>query len=157
MINPPPAHQAPASKPTAIKSPPVISAPLPPPPPAPTVTPAIKPPSSVTPPAVTPPPSTVVVRPFVLKPPLNSLVDEAQALAQAGHLDAAAATLDRAVRIDPKNALLWIELAKLRLSENDPAQAEALARKAIALAHHDPAAQEAAKTVLEDALKLAHP
>ena len=41
--------------------------------------------------------------------------------------DGASSTLDRALRIEPSNPLLWIELGRLRLSENDAHQAEVCA------------------------------
>ena len=50
-------------------------------------------------------------------------------------------TLDRALRIEPNNPLLWIELGRVRLVESDAHQAEVCARKALALASGDRAAQ----------------
>ncbi len=70
-----------------------------------------------------------------------------------GDLDGASSTLDRALRIEPNNPLLWIERAKLRLAENDPRQAEACARKALALSSGDRAAQAQSGRVLADALR----
>jgi predicted Zn-dependent protease len=68
-------------------------------------------------------------------------------------LDGASATLDRALRIEPNNPLLWIERGKLRLAENDPRQAESCARKALALASGDRAAQAQSGHLLADALR----
>jgi len=70
-----------------------------------------------------------------------------------GDLDAASATLDRALRIEPNNPLLWIERGKLRLAQNDAHQAEGCGRKALALASGDRAAQAQAGHVLVDALR----
>jgi predicted Zn-dependent protease len=70
-----------------------------------------------------------------------------------GDLDGASATLDRALRIEPNNPLLWVERGKLRLTENDPRQAESCARKALALASGDRAAQAQSGHLLADALR----
>jgi predicted Zn-dependent protease len=67
--------------------------------------------------------------------------------------DGASATLDRALRIEPNNPLLWVERGKLRLAESDPRQAESCARKALALASGDRAAQAQSGRLLADALR----
>jgi Tfp pilus assembly protein PilF len=54
-------------------------------------------------------------------------------------LERAAATLERALRIDPQDPYSWHRLASLRLRQDRPAQAEALARKSNLLAGEDPA------------------
>lgn len=58
-----------------------------------------------------------------------ALLDRAQMDAGAGRPDAASATLERALRIEPRNARLWHELAQLRLAQGQYAQALALAQK----------------------------
>jgi uncharacterized protein HemY len=68
-------------------------------------------------------------------------------------MDGASATLDRALRIEPNNPLLWIELGKVRLVASEPKGAEGCARKALALAGGDSAAQSQAGRVLADALR----
>ncbi len=70
-----------------------------------------------------------------------------------GDLDAASSTLDRALRIEPNNPLLWIERGRLRLMENDARQAEGCARKALVLASGDDGAQAQAGRLLVDALR----
>src|ERR1700737_2219570 len=67
-----------------------------------------------------------------LSPATRSLVTQARAQIAHGDLPAASSTLDRALRIEPNNPLLWIELGRLRLAENDPHQAEGCGRKALA-------------------------
>ena len=62
-------------------------------------------------------------------------------------------TLDRALRIEPTNPLLWIEAGRLRLQANDARQAEGFSRKALALATGDRSAQSQAGHVLADALR----
>jgi hypothetical protein len=54
------------------------------------------------------------------------------------------------LRIEPENPLVWIELGRVRLAESNPAQADAMARKALALASGDPAAQSSAWRLIAD-------
>jgi Flp pilus assembly protein TadD len=56
---------------------------------------------------------------------------------EAGSYAAAAASLERALRIDPNNPVLWIELAEVKLAEGDADQAQMMARKALTLAGSD--------------------
>jgi cytochrome c-type biogenesis protein CcmH/NrfG len=70
-----------------------------------------------------------------------------------GDLDGASATLDRALRIEPNNPLLWIEIGRLRMAENDAHQAEGCGRKALALASGDRGTQAQAGRLLADALR----
>jgi tetratricopeptide (TPR) repeat protein len=58
-----------------------------------------------------------------------ALLDRAQLDADAGRPDAASSTLERALRIEPRNARLWHELAQLRLAQGQYAQAISLAQK----------------------------
>jgi tetratricopeptide (TPR) repeat protein len=88
-----------------------------------------------------------------LSPATRSLVAQAHALAAHGDLDGASSTLDRALRIDPSNPLLWIELGRLRLAESDAHQAEGCGRKALALASGDHSAERQAGRLLADALR----
>jgi len=120
--------------------------------------PSIEPPAP--PPATAPLPSPAPVprpspppRENHLSPATTSLVSQAHVMMVKGDLDGASSTLDRALRIEPNNPLLWIERAKLRLAENDPQQAEACARKALALSSGDHAAQARSGRVLADALR----
>ncbi len=88
-----------------------------------------------------------------LSPATGSLVTQARAQVARGDLPAASSTLDRALRIEPNNPLLWIELGKLRLVESDAHQAEICGRKALALASGDRRAQSQAGRLLADALR----
>lgn len=122
--------------------------------PAPVVAPAptpVTPPPAATPPAE--PTPTAPAKEFRLGPAAQSLVTQARAQAARGELPAASTTLDRAIRIEPQNPLVWIELARLRLSEADPRQAESCARKALSLGSSSPSARIAAGRVLADALR----
>lgn len=88
-----------------------------------------------------------------LSPATRSLVTQARALISHGDLDGASSTLDRALRIEPNNPLLWIERGRLRLAENDAHQAEGCGRKALALASGDRGTQAQAGRLLADALR----
>jgi len=57
------------------------------------------------------------------------LADAARADAASGKIDAAVASFERALRIEPRNPALWHELAKLRLQQGQYLQAEGLAAK----------------------------
>jgi tetratricopeptide (TPR) repeat protein len=101
----------------------------------------------------TAPPPPPAVRENRLSPATGSLVTQARAQVARGDLPAASSTLDRALRIEPNNPLLWIELGKLRLVESDPHQAEICGRKALALASGDRRSQSQAGRLLADALR----
>ncbi|HUX89966.1 MAG TPA: tetratricopeptide repeat protein [Gallionellaceae bacterium] len=58
-----------------------------------------------------------------------ALLDRAQRDNAAGQREAAGASLERALRIEPRNPWLWLELAQLRLAQGQYAQAITLARK----------------------------
>jgi hypothetical protein len=68
-----------------------------------------------------------------------ALLNEAGDRAALGNLEAAAASLERALRIAPEDAHLWHELARIRLRQRELAQAAALAGKSNALAGKDAA------------------
>jgi tetratricopeptide (TPR) repeat protein len=58
-----------------------------------------------------------------------ALADAGRADAASGKLDTAAASFERALRIEPRNPALWHELAKLRLQQGQYQQAEGLAAR----------------------------
>jgi len=63
-----------------------------------------------------------------------ALLNKAHDQTAAGRLDAAGANLERALRIEPRNPILWQELARIRLNQRQYRQAENLAAKSNALA-----------------------
>ena len=67
-------------------------------------------------------------------PAVLALMKEADASSASGRLDNAAATLERAIRIQPRNAQLWHKLAGVRLQQHQPGLAEDLAKKSNILA-----------------------
>ena len=64
-------------------------------------------------------------------------MDQARTEANAGRLNNAAASMERAIRLEPKNARLWQELARLRLNQQDYVQAENVALRSNALTRGD--------------------
>lgn len=66
-----------------------------------------------------------------------ALMDNARADAAAGKPDGAVASLERALRIEPRNPRLWQELARLRLQQGQYQQAEGLAARSNAWAGSD--------------------
>jgi hypothetical protein len=107
------------------------------------------PPAETAPPAQAPP---APPRQFRVGAAAATLVEQAHRQAAGGDTVAATATLERALRIEPDNPLLWVELGRVRLIENNPAQADAMGRKALALATGDPSAQALAWRLIADAL-----
>jgi hypothetical protein len=121
-----------------------------PPPPSPSPS---QPPPQSPPPYQPPPRPPQPARTISLSPATHSLVTQARTEVAHGDLLAASSTLDRALRIEPNNPLLWIELGRLRIAEGDAHQAEGCGRKALALASGDRGTQSQAGRVLADALR----
>lgn len=65
------------------------------------------------------------------------LMENARAEASAGRLASAAASLERALRIEPRNPRLWHELARVRLRQGEYAQAENVAARSNSWAGSD--------------------
>ncbi len=66
-----------------------------------------------------------------------ALLDQAQGEHRRGDTARAAASLERALRIEPRNPVIWHRLARLRMEQGDYAQAQSLAAKSNALAPTD--------------------
>jgi predicted Zn-dependent protease len=64
-------------------------------------------------------------------------VEVARSDAAAGRLANAAASMERAIRLDPRNAHLWQELARVRLKQGEFVQAEHVALRSNALTRAD--------------------
>jgi tetratricopeptide (TPR) repeat protein len=73
----------------------------------------------------------------VESPAIASLMDRARADNAAGRLANAAASLERALRIEPRNPRLWQELSRVRLSQRDYVQAESCAARSNSWAGSD--------------------
>lgn len=70
-------------------------------------------------------------------PAVVALLGEAESSSRAGRLDAAAATIERALRIEPRNASLVYKLAEVRMQQGKPRLAEDLGKKANLLSSGD--------------------
>lgn len=119
-------------------------------------TPGTRAPGSAQPPAPAAPgerPPAPAARQYRLGPAANALVAQAHTQANGGEFAGAAATLERALRIEPDNPLLWVELGRLQLQQDNAAQADSMGRKALSLATGDPDAQAAAWRLIADSLR----
>lgn len=72
-----------------------------------------------------------------------ALLGQADTYHRAGDRSNEAATIERALRIEPRNPRLWTRLAEVRLAQGQPRQAEQLALKSNALASGERALQAA--------------
>lgn len=85
-------------------------------------------------------PADVQVQPL---PPISenraviALLDRAHQDNAAGRADVAGSSLERALRIEPRNPWLWHEFAQLRLSQGQYAQAVSFAQKSNSFARRD--------------------
>ena len=79
------------------------------------------------------------------------LMESARADAAAGRLPSAAASLERALRIEPRNPRLWQELARVRLQQGDYAQAESTAARSNSWAGNDSALRAENQRIIEQA------
>lgn len=88
----------------------------------------------------------------IMRPATDSLLVQSREQAADGRPDLAAATLERALRIDPEEPALWLELGKLAYERGDWADAEQYARRARSLAAGAPSVESRATALLADAL-----
>jgi hypothetical protein len=108
------------------------------------------------PPSVTP--GTVEPRPPQrAAPPVGSasqaLLTQSRSHQASGNYDLAAASIERALRIEPRQPVLWLELGNIRLMEADYAQAESLGRKALSLSAGNAALSAQAEQLIAAAKK----
>ncbi|MEO5703211.1 MAG: tetratricopeptide repeat protein [Gammaproteobacteria bacterium] len=87
------------------------------------------------------PPNTAVV----------ALLDSANKQSRSGKLDGAAAALERALRIDPRNAEIWHRLASVRLQQGQFGLASSLAAKSTNLAGNDAELVESNRAIMDQA------
>jgi tetratricopeptide (TPR) repeat protein len=92
-------------------------------------------------------------KPFHLGAAASALVTQAHTQMNRGGYDLASATIERALRIEPNNPLLWVELGQLRLSEGDAAQADGISRRALLLAAGDRRVQAMAWHLIAESLR----
>jgi hypothetical protein len=77
-----------------------------------------------------------------LQPAAGALAEQAERQRQAGDYVGAAATLERALRIQPREAYLWNRLAHVRMEQGRHAQAGNFAQRSNALAKDQPALKQ---------------
>jgi tetratricopeptide (TPR) repeat protein len=92
-------------------------------------------------------------RSYHLNAASRALVDQANVQRKGKNFMQAAATLERALRIEPNNPLLWLEYGELRMDEGNFAQAENMGRKAVASASGDVRTQANAWRLIAESLK----
>ena len=80
--------------------------------------------------------------------PTAALVDQSRRQSADGQYDQALASVERALRIEPGNPWLWLELAQIHRSAGNARQADGHARKALSLAGTDRNAEQAARRFL---------
>lgn len=80
-------------------------------------------------------------------------MSQAQAQRKRGDLPGATVSLERALRIEPSNPLLWIEMGRLRMDQRNYPQAENMGRKALSMAVGDSQTQSSAWLLIADSLK----
>ncbi|MDG4597094.1 MAG: tetratricopeptide repeat protein [Candidatus Contendobacter sp.] len=125
-----PAAPAAPSKPTVALVPPAAPKPEPEPEPEP-----IQPPARPSPPPAAPPaelPPAEITREG--NQAVAALLESADKYVKSKQLDKAGAALERALRIEPRNAGIWHDLAQIRLHQGQYQQAESLASKSNNLA-----------------------
>jgi predicted Zn-dependent protease len=108
------------------------------------------------PPSTTPEPTTTpapVVREPTLGAASRALVTQAQTQMATKNYIVAASSIERALRIEPDNPLLWIELGKVRFAEGNYVQAENMARKAVSMSVNAPRAQSSAWRLIADSYR----
>jgi len=93
------------------------------------------------------------VAPATLGPASKALVTQAQAQRKKGDLPGASVSLERALRIEPNNPLLWIEMGRLRMDQHNYPQAENMGRKALAMSVADDRTQSSAWLLIADSLR----
>jgi len=92
-------------------------------------------------------------QPASLSPASRALVSQAQAQRKKGDLPGATVSLERALRIEPNNPLLWIEMGRLRMDQRNYPQAESMGRKALSMAVGDDRTQASAWQLIGDSYK----
>ncbi|WP_020559714.1 tetratricopeptide repeat protein [Thiofilum flexile] len=88
-----------------------------------------------TPPAPRP---AIAPRAYPLSPAAGSLLESARNEASRNNLGRAGELMERALRIEPSNPTLWMQLAQFRKQQGDMAQAVAMAKKAAQVQPDDP-------------------
>jgi Flp pilus assembly protein TadD len=83
----------------------------------------------------------------------QALLTQSRSHQASGNYDIAAASIERALRIEPRQPVLWLELGNIRLREADYAQAESMGRKALSLSAGDATLTAQAEQLIATAQK----
>jgi tetratricopeptide (TPR) repeat protein len=83
-----------------------------------------------------------------------ALMEAAEIKRRSGHVEAAVSSLERAIKIQPRNAGLWQRMAELRLEQYKPWLALDLARKSNALASGNRALKARNRKLIAEAQRL---
>lgn len=86
--------------------------------------------------------------------PVISLVKTARAALKSGRPDQAGSSLERALRIEPRNPWVWQSLASLHVLTQQGEQAESEAKKAISLGKRNPYLDAESWRLIAEARKL---
>jgi Tfp pilus assembly protein PilF len=105
------------------------------------------------PPQPVPAPQQPPGRQFHLGAAANALVQQASREAASGNPQLAQSTLERALRIEPANPLLWTMLGEAHEGAGQYELAGSMGRKAVQLATGDPRAQASAWRLVGDSLR----
>lgn len=113
-----------------------------------------EPPAAGTTPPLVPPPEPSRQTTTAPAKPVATLLAKAEIDLNAGQLEQSAATLERALRIAPKDPVLWQRLAEVRLHRGDAQQAEAMAKKSNSLATLDNTLMQKNWRIIAEARRL---
>ena len=102
-------------------------------------------------PARTTPPPAYSDAQTTTHPAVLALLSEATAQESSGDLEVAAAKLERALRIEPRNAVLWHHLAAIRLRQGQTQLAMSLAQKSNSFAARDADLMERNQRIIDQA------
>lgn len=83
----------------------------------------------------------------------TTLVTQAHTQIHAGNYGLAEETIERALRIEPDNPVLWVELGQVWMAEGDAAQADGTSRRALALAAGDRQVEASAWRLIAESLR----
>lgn len=91
----------------------------------------------------------------VSSPAVMSLLGSADTLANAGHMGAAASTLERALDLEPRNPFIYQRLAAVRLAQGQTGQAEQMAMKSNSVSNNNPFVEAGNWQLIAEARKQA--
>ncbi len=86
---------------------------------------------------VAPAPTAQAPAPAAGNNAVKKLIADANQAVSENRLDKAASALERAVRLEPRNASIWYDLAQIRLHQKNYAAAEQMANKSISFTQNE--------------------